>query len=128
VLWTNSKRRNGERLIRVPRQLAPFLVRLAAHRKPEEPLFAHAATRARPQDWAREQVWRLCKLAGVPEVTPHGLRGTLATMGKELGELSQHVADALDHASTAMTERARLPVGGPGAAGGSPPAALCCMC
>ena len=109
ILWSrNSKRRNGERLIRVPRQLAPFMLRLVRGRKPSDPLFAHAATRARAQDWAREQVWRICKLAGVPLVTPHGLRGTLATMGKEIGALSQHVADALDHASTSMTERAYI--------------------
>jgi integrase len=57
------------------------------------------------QDWAREQVWRICRLAGVPLV-PHGLRGTLATMGKEPGETSQRVADARAHASTSMTERA----------------------
>jgi hypothetical protein len=62
-----------------PDQLAPHLARVAKGRLPRAPLFEPAATRPRPQDWAREQVWRLCKLAGVPPVTPQGLRGTLAT-------------------------------------------------
>ena len=61
-----------------------------------------------PQDWAREQVWLLCKLAGVPPVTPQGLRGTLATMGRELGNTSQQVADLLGHASPAITDRAYI--------------------
>jgi integrase len=63
---------------------------------------------ARAQDWAREQVTRLCKLAGVPRVTPQGLRGTLATLGREVGHTSQHVTDMLGHATPAITERAYI--------------------
>lgn len=109
VLWIpDSKTAAGKRQIRIPRQLAPYVLHLAAGRPGEAPLFAHAAKRARPQDWAREQVWRICKLAGVPEVTPHGLRGTLATMGKELNELTQRVADVLGHEGPAITERSYI--------------------
>jgi len=100
----DSKTEAGRRQIDVPAQLAPHLLRLASGKLPAAPLFAHAATRARPQDWAREQVTRLCKLAGVPRVTPQGLRGTLATMGREVGNTSQQVADLLGHASPAITE------------------------
>ena len=47
----------------MPLVLVPHLVRLAGRRLPAAPLFAHAATRKRAQDWAREQVTRICKLA-----------------------------------------------------------------
>jgi integrase/recombinase XerC len=84
--------------------LAPHLIRLAADRPAQAPLFAHAATRKRATDWAREQVTRMCKLAGVPRVTPHGLRGTNATLATEAGAASHLVAAQLGHASTAITE------------------------
>lgn len=109
VLWIpDAKTEAGRRQLAVPLELAPHLARLAAGRSGHEPLFAHAATRARAQDWAREQVTRICALAGVPRVTPHGLRGTLATMSRELGNLSQQVATLLGHASPAITERAYI--------------------
>lgn len=105
MFWVpDSKTEAGRRQIEVPAVLRPGLLRLAVDRKPDEPLFAHAATRARPQDWAREQVWRICKLAGVPEVGPHGLRGTHATLARSSGASSEVVAATLGHASPTMTE------------------------
>ena len=104
MFWVpDSKTEAGRRQIEVPAVLRPGLLRLAAGRKPDEPLFAHAATRARPQDWAREQVWRICKLAGVPQVGPHGLRGTHATIADHAGATAELVAATLGHASTAIT-------------------------
>jgi hypothetical protein len=88
-------------------------------RSPQASLFAHAARRARAQDWAREQVTRICKLAGVPRVTPQGLRGTLATMGREVGNTSQQVADMLGHASPAITERSYIDGAAPRQPGGA---------
>lgn len=109
VLWVpNSKTAAGRRELGVPQQLAPHLADLAAGRPPAAPLFEHAAGRARAQDWAREQVTRICKLAGVPRVTPQGLRGTLATMGREIGHTSQQVADLLGHASPVITNRSYI--------------------
>jgi integrase len=104
LFWIpDSKTEAGRRQIEVPAVLQPGLSRLAERRPADAPLFAHAATRARPQDWAREQVWRICKLAGVPEVTPHGLRGTQATLGRAAGATPELVAATLGHASTAIT-------------------------
>lgn len=104
MFWIpDSKTEAGRRQIEVPEVLRPGLVRLAAGRGAQEPLFAHASTRARPQDWAREQVWRICKLAGVPEVGPHGLRGTHATIADTAGATPELVAATLGHASSAIT-------------------------
>lgn len=104
MFWVpDSKTEAGKRQIEVPAVLQPGLVRLAADRPPDAPLFAHALTRARPQDWAREQVWRICKLAGVQEVGPHGLRGTHATVARTAGATPELVAATLGHASPAIT-------------------------
>lgn len=112
LLWIpDSKTPAGRRQIEIPDVLGPHMLRLCGRRQPAAPLFAHASTRARPQDWAREQVWRLCKLAGVPKVTPHGLRGTAATIAREAGATSQLVAATLGHASPAITERSYIDAG-----------------
>lgn len=104
LFWVpDSKTEAGRRQIEVPAVLQPGLLRLAHARAPDAPLFAHAVTRARPQDWAREQVWRICKLAGVPRVGPHGLRGTHATIADTAGATAELVAATLGHASTGIT-------------------------
>lgn len=104
LFWVpDSKTEAGRRQIEVPEVLRHGLLRLAADRAPDAPLFAHASTRARPQDWAREQVWRICKLAGVPRVGPHGLRGTHATIADTAGATPELVAETLGHASTGIT-------------------------
>lgn len=104
MFWVpDSKTEAGRRQIEVPDVLRPGMIRLARDRAGHEPLFAHASTRARPQDWAREQVWRICKLAGVPKVGPHGLRGTHATIADTAGATPELVAATLGHASTGIT-------------------------
>ncbi len=104
LFWIpDSKTEAGRRQIEVPAVLLPGLLRLASDRQADAPLFAHAAGRRRPQDWAREQVWRICRLAGVPKVGPHGLRGTHATIADSAGATSELVAATLGHASTGIT-------------------------
>jgi integrase len=51
--------------------------------------------------WTR----RLCKEAGLPEVTPHGLRGTNATASMQANTNPHLVAAALGHESIAVTMR-----------------------
>lgn len=112
LLWIpDTKTPAGRRQLAVPDVLVPHIARLAKGRPGLAPLFEHASTRKRPADWAREQVTRLCKLAGVPRVTPHGLRGTHATIGSEAGAVSSLVASALGHASPAITEAAYIDSG-----------------
>lgn len=50
-------------------------------------------------------VKRLCREAGVPEVTAHGLRGTHATLATEAGVTGPLVAAALGHESETVTQR-----------------------
>jgi integrase len=49
-------------------------------------------------------VERVCKLAGIPRVTPHGLRGTHSSIAVEAGQTPVAVAAALGHTSPAITK------------------------
>ena len=53
--------------------------------------------------WAH--VRRLCRLADVPVICPHSLRGLHATLALEGGATADSVAKALGHGSFAMTAR-----------------------
>ena len=55
--------------------------------------------------WVNYHVKRLCRLAGVPEVGPHGLRGTHASLATTEGASSEVVSRALGHTNTRITER-----------------------
>lgn len=54
--------------------------------------------------WVRREVNRLCELAGVPVVPPHGLRGTFQSVGRQLQIAPGLLAGALSH-SEAVAER-----------------------
>jgi len=80
---------------------------------PDAPLFTGSTPRARrslealgdPVAWLRRQVWRVCKLAGVPKVGPHWFRGTHGSLAAEEGTTSTAIAKAIGHAGTAVKER-----------------------
>jgi len=57
------------------------------------------------RDWIRKQVKRICKLAKVPEVTAHGMRGLQGTMAVAAGATGDLVAASLRHESFAISER-----------------------
>jgi len=69
------------------------------------------------RDWPREQVGRICKLAGVPVVTAHGMRGLRATLEVLAGRGLEGAAAALRHNDQGATA-ARSYVA-PGAAQGA---------
>jgi integrase len=50
-------------------------------------------------------VRRICEAAGVPTVSPHGLRGTHASLAMTAGATGDLVASALGHESFTTTER-----------------------
>lgn len=75
------------------------LLELCAGRKSTEPLFGDVDCH-----WVGYHVRRLCKAAGVPEVCPHGLRGTQASISV-LAVPAEHVAAALGQTGPAVTRR-----------------------
>ena len=102
LLWiTDAKTQAGIRRLQVPHQLQPILQRVAAGKQPEDRLFGPDATR----HWVLRSVHQICKAAGVPVVSAHGLRGTHASLAMSAGATGDIVAAALGHESFTTTER-----------------------
>lgn len=104
VLWIDeAKNEASRRQLVIPEWLRPYFRALAKDKLPTAPLFQASTGRARARDWATDQVPRLCKLAGVSRITPHGLRGMAATYAKIGGGQDAAIAQALGH-DVAMTK------------------------
>ncbi len=99
LLWiSDAKTEAGRRTLQVPAVLARCLGQLAQNMGPTERLFAG------DRHWLSRQCKRLCRVASVPEVSPHGLRGTHASLVAEQGITGHVAAQALGHASYAVTQ------------------------
>jgi integrase len=78
---------------------------MVTRKRPTDFLFGQPEGGSRSSTFLYERVKRLCREAGVPEVCPHGLRGTHATLAEDAGESSFAVAVTLGHADTRVTGR-----------------------
>jgi integrase len=94
----DAKTEAGNRRVRVPVAMQPFLKRLANGRSPADRLFGNHW-----RDWVRKAVARLCKDAGVPVVCAHSMRGLHSTLAMELGISPEVVAKTLGHESVRTT-------------------------
>lgn len=90
VLWVadNAVRKlktRKSRRLQVPTLLVDRLVKLTAGRDPDHRLFTDPDCKnGVHRYWLYNHVERLCVAAGVPRVSPHGLRGTFATLAREV--------------------------------------------
>jgi integrase/recombinase XerC len=98
-----AKTRAGIRSQAVPDVLKPHLLRLAKGKQSDQHLFTYQGKQG--TDRTARACRSLCQLAGVPRVTPHGLRGTHSSISQEAGVTAAVVASALGHESTATTLR-----------------------
>lgn len=59
------------------------------------------------QDWPRKQVQRICKLAGVPKVSAHSMKGLHATLATRAGATGSHINPGVveDQALQEMVEK-----------------------
>lgn len=86
----------GERRLELTPELSDRLRALA----PSGPLFP-----GKTRYWVLYHVKRLCRVAGVPEVTAHGLRGTHSTLATEAGAAAALVQAQLGHTDTETGRR-----------------------
>lgn len=101
VLWIDEgKTAAAARRVAVPEIVRPRLAALVAGRPGGEPLWGPV-----DRHWLAYHVVRLCSVAKVPRVTPHGLRGLHATLAVQHGTTAAVVASALGHTSADVTRR-----------------------
>ncbi len=101
-----GKTENARRDSELPKVLQPRLMKLAADRAPDEYLFGVARTgKPRCRQLLNTAVRRVCRVAGVPAVCPHSLRGLWATAGVHSGAVSHAVAATLGHGSFEITAK-----------------------
>jgi integrase len=92
MLWIEEQKNEAAKgVLEVPAILvAPLATARAA--VGQGPLFP-----GRTRHWVLREVKRLCRVAGVPPVTAHGLRGTHSSIATDAGATGRIVADALRH-------------------------------
>ena len=93
----------GRARLTLPTSTARLLTEAAAGRR-RGVLLVHPTT-GRPWTKATERLWlaRLCEHAGVPTLTPYGLRDTFATLALAADIDERHVAIAMRHTSSTQT-------------------------
>jgi integrase len=103
LVWVaDAKTPAGRRAVPVPPLLVPHLQRITEGRRGQSRPFPHW------RNWPRKWVQRICDAAGVPIVTAHGMRGSLATLATLAGLPRADVAALLGHTGPAITERAYI--------------------
>ncbi len=107
LLWIPfAKTSAGVRQLLVPELLRARVLQLAEGRKPDERLWGSVT-----RHWLGHHVRRLCGVAKVPVVSPHGLRGLNATLRVQSGESTETVARLLGQAGPGVTRRHYLQPG-----------------
>lgn len=104
LIIPDAKTKAGKRPAEIPQELQAPLRARAAGQPPDALLFQGASGRRVSRWWLQDQVAKYCKLAGVPLVPPHGLRGSLASLLYSADAAPQLVAAVLGHASPGVTE------------------------
>jgi integrase len=101
ILWVQEgKTEAARRRFVVPEVICPLLLKAVKRLQPNDLLFGKHW-----RDWPRENVQRICKLAKIPSVTAHGLRGTHATLAEGAGATGELVARALGHEHVSTTHK-----------------------
>jgi integrase len=99
ILWIHrAKTPSGNRLLSIPEVLRPHLLRLAAGKGPEDPLFGFG----RP-DSINRWVHRICELSGVPHRCAHSMRSLHSTLSQVNGVTIDLVAKALGQGDKGVT-------------------------
>ena len=106
ILWIDdeddfkTKTDSSRRKVEIPEILQPYLRRLADGKDGSAPLFPSVS-----RYWPRDNIRRICGLAGVRKVSAHGMRGLHSTLAVAAGATAHLVAASLGHSSSSVTER-----------------------
>lgn len=115
IFWIpDAKTPSGRRANEVPEVLRPLLLALAGNRDGSAPLFVatgRRGARRASRHWLYYHCDRLCRAAGVPSVSPHGLRRSHMSIARAAGVTGHVVADQVGHGSTAVQDRSYVAVG-----------------
>ncbi|MFO0580314.1 MAG: site-specific integrase [Polyangia bacterium] len=109
ILWVDDtdafdKKTDGSRRpVQVPQVLRPILRELARDKVGAALLWPARDGRRHRHGWVNRQVERLCRLARVPRVCAHSLRGLQATTALHAGATPELVASVLGHGSVEVT-------------------------
>ena len=108
VAREGGKTRAARRELRVPEMLEGVARELAAGQAQGSYLLRSPGASAgrRTRTWLLKLVKRICRVAQVPEVCPHGLRGTRATLALEAGAGADALARELGHEGPGITRAA----------------------
>jgi integrase len=99
----------SKRSAAVPARLVPILLELARAPATEDGhLFAKVSGEPADRHWVGYHVRYHLESAGVPVITPHGLRGTSATIGSVATGGAAVMAGALGHEDESMTKDAYI--------------------
>jgi integrase len=103
ILWVeDAKTEAGNRPVELSPEVARLLVAKVKGKAPTDRVLPHPAALRDPKGWMIRATGRVCRAAGVPRVTPHGLRGSGATVDV-VDEVVSRVSKQLGHAGTAVT-------------------------
>jgi integrase len=103
VIWvSDAKTSSGNRTVELSAAVARLLAEKVRGKAPADPVFPEAEALNDPKGWMIRAATRVCEAAGVPRVTPHGLRGSGATTDV-IDEVVAKVSRKLGHAGTAVT-------------------------
>lgn len=102
-----TKNRNAKRTLGIDSPIVrQLLARHVVNLAPEALIFAPSTRQnAFATDHLYKKLKTYCKLAGVPVVCPHSLRGLHSSLAVQVGATSAHVAQALGHSSFAITRK-----------------------
>ncbi len=111
IVWRGKSKR-AERRLAVPVETAiGRILRLCMKSLCTDKVAADTLFGRRDRSWVLQNVKRICRAAGVPEVSAHGLRGTHATLAEEAGTTPAMMLQSLGHESRGVQHRAYIEPG-----------------
>jgi integrase len=106
--WTfevkDGKTPASDRTFAIPKFMRPLYQRRMKSKREDQYIFGEG-DKPHDRDWVRDSVHMVCRAAGVPLETAHGLKGAHAELARASGVTPEIVAHALAHKDKKTTRR-----------------------